>query len=272
MLDRVVMREPHPEVHPPRAELLVFLRNLYVQQRALLPANPYLQEHSTLDWTAHQVATFRWYAQYLPEHGRILDWGCYHAPDSSLLAAAFPGRFLLEACDVGSRDRYEVFHNQSGVRYAELTHPWQLPYEDGTFDVVISSGALEHVPSDYLSLGEVYRVLKERGRLIITSLPNRESRDERRLRRQGLGHRRLYDRGEVARMLPHFGFAPVTPVLYQTTLFWETKLIWLGAMPKSNTRIERRFIQLIEGLHRLYPIHRKMAPTFCCIVEKVAAL
>lgn len=43
-----------------------------------------------------------------------------------------------------------------------------LPYADGTFDVVIASEILEHVPQDDRAIAELVRVLKPGGQLAIT--------------------------------------------------------------------------------------------------------
>ena len=43
-----------------------------------------------------------------------------------------------------------------------------LPYEDGTFDFVIASEILEHVPQDEQAIGELVRILKPGGRLAVT--------------------------------------------------------------------------------------------------------
>ncbi|GLP73103.1 methyltransferase [Mycobacterium antarcticum] len=43
-----------------------------------------------------------------------------------------------------------------------------LPYDDGSFDFVIASEILEHVPADDRAIGELIRVLKPGGRLAVT--------------------------------------------------------------------------------------------------------
>ncbi|MGB3486441.1 MAG: class I SAM-dependent methyltransferase [Mycobacterium sp.] len=43
-----------------------------------------------------------------------------------------------------------------------------LPYPDGTFDVVIASEILEHVPQDEAAISELVRVLKVGGKLAVT--------------------------------------------------------------------------------------------------------
>lgn len=44
----------------------------------------------------------------------------------------------------------------------------ELPYADGTFDVVMASEILEHVPADDRAIAELVRVLKPGGRLAVT--------------------------------------------------------------------------------------------------------
>jgi SAM-dependent methyltransferase len=43
-----------------------------------------------------------------------------------------------------------------------------LPYADGTFDIVIASEILEHVPADEAAIAELVRVLKVGGTLVVT--------------------------------------------------------------------------------------------------------
>lgn len=44
----------------------------------------------------------------------------------------------------------------------------ELPYADGTFDCVIASEILEHVPEDDAAIAELVRVLKKGGKLAVT--------------------------------------------------------------------------------------------------------
>ena len=77
-----------------------------------------------------------------------------------------------------------------------------LPYDDNSFDVVIGSAALEHVPNDSECLKELYRIIKPGGAFIMTTLPNRLSYTEwlnRRLHRTH--HLSLYGLKEAKHVL-----------------------------------------------------------------------
>jgi 2-polyprenyl-3-methyl-5-hydroxy-6-metoxy-1,4-benzoquinol methylase len=79
--------------------------------------------------------------------------------------------------------------NVQGIEYVEAkVHQWsakhpgdkkvqrgdleKLVFDDETFDAVLLNEVLEHVPNDRVALGEIYRVLKPGGTLILFS-PNR---------------------------------------------------------------------------------------------------
>ncbi len=48
----------------------------------------------------------------------------------------------------------------------------EIPYADCTFDIVVSSEVIEHVPNPFKALSELYRVLKPGGILVVTT-PNK---------------------------------------------------------------------------------------------------
>src|ERR1700686_4661686 len=79
-------------------------------------------------------------------------------------------RVTLDGCDVFDGSQYPVFFDCAGLRYARLSEIVKLPYPDDSFDAVLASGVLEHVPLDYESLKELHRVLRVGGRLIVSYL------------------------------------------------------------------------------------------------------
>ncbi len=145
------------------------LNQLYREQLALRPDDPYLAEHATERNIANQVRTFEWYLPFLPCRGAVLEWGCNHAPDSCLLRATLANALDLHGCDFREPDQYRVMYDFAGLAYTRLSHVVMLPYGADMFDAVIASGTLEHVAMDYESLKEIYRVLKPDGTLILTS-------------------------------------------------------------------------------------------------------
>jgi SAM-dependent methyltransferase len=195
------------------------LPELYRRQLELRPQDDYLRGHAEPGFIAGTEQVFEFYRPWLPATGRLLDWGCRHAPDACLIRARCGETLALDGCDVVEPEDYAVFHSYAGLQYQQVHHAYQLPYADSTFDAVLAAGVLEHVPMDYESLKELYRVMKPDGRLLITYLPNRTSIEEWRLRRRanGLHHRRLYARDELRAILQHAGFEPLV-LGYQTQL------------------------------------------------------
>lgn len=139
---------------------------------------------------------------------RVLDWGCRHAPLSALARAEFGPLIQLHGCDVCPAADYATFHAVCGLDYRQLAHPWRLDYPDAQFDSIIAGGTLEHVPNDGASLGELWRVLRPGGALLITHLPNRASWTEFVSRRlfPAQAHRRRYVLARFRRRLLHYGF------------------------------------------------------------------
>jgi ubiquinone/menaquinone biosynthesis C-methylase UbiE len=81
-----------------------------------------------------------------------------------------------------------------------------MPYDDATFDVLLSFGVLEHVPNDRASLCEIARVLKPGGLFFCFFLPTELSWTQKVARWRGNGyHDRLYSEGIVRKMLTGTG-------------------------------------------------------------------
>ena len=200
-------------------ERIALLRDLYANQLAERPGDPYLQAHSTDHFLAGTERVFRFVDRWVPPDARVLDWGCHHAPDSCLLRFEREDAIELHGCDVVAPGTFGAFHEYARLDYRHLQHPYALPYDDECFDVVIASGVLEHVPLMYESLRELYRIVRLGGRLIITYLPNQLSIEEWHLRRNGSPehHNRLLSRSRARGTLLRWGFEPLV-LGYQTTL------------------------------------------------------
>jgi ubiquinone/menaquinone biosynthesis C-methylase UbiE len=144
--------------------------------------------------------------------GRVLDWGCGWGQMTALLrelgveAEPFDYREGLAAPTTEPLPRFPQIE-------ARLTpQPIELPFEDSSFDTVLSCGVLEHVPDPEGSLLELRRVLRPGGMLFVTNLPNRYSYTERAARLLGryyhgqLPNDRVYTAGTARGLLERQGY------------------------------------------------------------------
>ncbi|HKO44554.1 MAG TPA: class I SAM-dependent methyltransferase [Pyrinomonadaceae bacterium] len=92
---------------------------------------------------------------------RILDVGCGTGGNLSLLSQFGDA----EGVDV-STDALE-FCRQRGLNNVRLGAAEQLPFEDGTFDLVTALDVVEHIDDDIAGLREFRRVLKPEGRILL---------------------------------------------------------------------------------------------------------
>lgn len=80
----------------------------------------------------------------------------------------------------------------------------ELPLEDRSFDLALALDIIEHVPKETCPLGEIFRVLKPGGHLIV-SVPAFKRLFS--LRDRGAGHLRRYDKSELVAILEAAGFS-----------------------------------------------------------------
>jgi len=145
--------------------------------------------------------------------GRLLDWGCGYGQLSHMLKARGVDVTSIEwhpTIPEGEVRRLERYPDVE-ARYTQ--DPVRLPYEDGTFDAVLSMGVLEHVQQPEDSLDELHRILRPGARLYVYKLPNRHSYLEWIARRAGfyyhgqLEHDRVYTPATARALVEAHGFA-----------------------------------------------------------------
>lgn len=227
------------------------LRSLYEQELTQLRGNDeladYLRAHSaTASALGRQIKSVHRYLPFV--RGKVLDWGCMHAPDAVILRLLGRTDLELHGCDIFPPNAFPVFHGFSGLKYQTLEHHARLPYPDEHFDTVIGDGVLEHVPNDMVSLQEVYRILKPDGHFIICCLPNRFSYTEFLGRCLALPHHlRTYTLRQTKSMLLHSGFLPragrhyqMVPSMSGAGMSWKGKLLrgLVSLMWKVNPLLE----------------------------------
>lgn len=142
---------------------------------------------------------------------RVLDWGCGHGQVTDLLWRAGVNVTAFDYRPDGGEGVQPL------ERYPHLTahisrDPRRLPFDEGSFDAVLSCGVLEHVEDPDASLKEIKRILVPGGTFYVYKLPNRRSYLEAIARRAGLYHHgalehdRVYDLTTARDLLVRHGF------------------------------------------------------------------
>ena len=146
---------------------------------------------------------------------KVLDWGCGKGQITYLLAGH---GFEVTSCDLVAEKNDSSFGQEvpiiedKGITVVPLRHPERLPFDDASFDCVVSFGVLEHVYSDQSSLRELRRTLKPGGVAFITLLPYFLSWTQALGRAFGNRyHDRLYNKGSLRKLAgdAHFELAGV---------------------------------------------------------------
>ncbi|MFN6499202.1 MAG: methyltransferase domain-containing protein [Nostoc sp. DedQUE01] len=140
---------------------------------------------------------------------RVLDWGCGKGHISFLMREM---GVQITSCDVrgaddSAFDQITPIIEKASLKVVALEHPYLLPFNDGSFDVVLSFGVLEHVSNDLASLGEIHRVLKPSGLFFCFFLPYYLSWTQRLAHLRGdFYHDRLYSQKMVKHLLKQTNF------------------------------------------------------------------
>jgi SAM-dependent methyltransferase len=161
-----------------------------------------------------QMLQYRALARDLAERraGRTLEWGCGYGQVSALLreqgidVVPFDYRVGLAAPTVEPLERFP------GLEAHLSPEPVALPFDDESFDTVLSCGVLEHVQDPDGSLDEIRRVLRPGGTFYVTNLPNRYSYTEKGAKLLGLYYHgqlpndRVYTKRSIERLVERHGF------------------------------------------------------------------
>ncbi len=131
------------------------------------------------------------------------------------------------------------------------TEASQLPLASSTFDIILSTHTLEHLPRDKETLEEFARILKKGGYLRL-EVPNSKKQVsplfrplERRLDK--LGHLREYHPSDLITLLSHCHFS-VCQIYYTDFL-----LFWFFSYIEEYLRPIIRLFKLDKAMHKLLP-------------------
>lgn len=148
--------------------------------------------------------------RYVKSGAKVLDWGCGNGHFSLFLESlgAVVTGYSYEP-PPRAMARSTTFQFVPGV----ADSPAALPFADGTFDVTIGVGVLEHVweigGDERASLAELARVTRPGGAMLTFHLPNRTGWIEpvtRVIRPNAHYHKRKYGRSEIVELWNEAGF------------------------------------------------------------------
>ncbi|MDP8241279.1 MAG: class I SAM-dependent methyltransferase [Candidatus Hatepunaea meridiana] len=152
---------------------------------------------------------------------RILDWGCGKGHVTWLMQKLGANPI---SCDVRVQEDDSSFGQETpiidktGILIDPLEHKYKLPYEDDSFDVVLSFGVLEHVPDDLNSLREINRILTSNGLFFCFFLPYFLSWTQRLAHLKGnYYHDRLYRKSLIYKLMKECDFK--IPDLWHRQIF-----------------------------------------------------
>jgi SAM-dependent methyltransferase len=139
----------------------------------------------------------------------VLDWGAGKGHITFLLdrhGARVTAADRDQGLGDSTFDQSTPIIGGTGIEVVKLTHDHVLPFDDASFDVVVSMGVLEHVPNDLESLREIRRVLRPCGLFFCFFLPYTLSWTQRVGHLMGNHyHDRLYSERMVQRLLDGAG-------------------------------------------------------------------
>ena len=112
-------------------------------------------------------ALARLFERWVPAGARCLDVGCGDGRTSGLWLLDHGCSY--EGVDVSAQAVEEA--RQLGLQAGQIDDAGRLPFEDGSFDVVVCIEVLEHLFAPLDAVWEMARVLRPGGLLIVT-VPN----------------------------------------------------------------------------------------------------
>ena len=124
------------------------------------------------------------------------------------------------------KEVYGIDVNENDIQIAKFLNPeksvkhlvgsvYKLPFKPNYFDCVVATEVLEHLDDDKTAIKEIYRILKKRGKLIITVpyknypftydpinfILDRTIKKHLPIGVWGFGHVRLYDKSRLRKLL-----------------------------------------------------------------------
>jgi len=165
----------------------------------------------------------------------VLDWGCGKCQISYLLKKR---NTTIISCDIetdrgdSAFGQYTPIADFANIDVIPLKHEYILPFDEKTFDVVLSFGVLEHVQNDKQSLAEINRILKPNGLFFCFWLPYKYSWRQKLEHLKGIYyHDRLYTIKKVKQLLEESKFTLLD--------YWYRDLLPYRSKPSFYRELEK---------------------------------
>jgi ubiquinone/menaquinone biosynthesis C-methylase UbiE len=164
---------------------------------------------------AETLARMREAAALTPT-SRVLDVAC---GPGIVVAALAPHAGEVVACDItpAMLERTAARCAKAGLTNVRCVPGTAeaLPFEDASFDVVVTRAALHHFPDPAAAVREMARVLRPGGRAVILDSTSSENADESALHNaleilRDPSHARMLPKGELLALLPAAGLAQIS--------------------------------------------------------------
>jgi ubiquinone/menaquinone biosynthesis C-methylase UbiE len=199
-----------------------------------------LQGYEIARWDALQHFFSKGPGRTIRSISKVLDYGAGSGLFAPLWKKLFPQAEIM-LCDISTVARDLYLKKEEGEKLYGIIEDGRAPFEDNTFDLVISIEVMEHVEKLSLYLTEIFRILKPKGAFVWTTpcsnsfsiehiyaLLNRQieksSSGELRWQWEDKGHLRRLKSHEVAKALEMAGFRnPIFRYRAHLFSFWATR-------------------------------------------------
>jgi SAM-dependent methyltransferase len=167
------------------------------------------------------------------EHGRVLDVGCAYG----LVLSRMPERFERFGVDISEHAIAEARRRYPASTFAIGGAEETLPFEPGSFDVVLCNDVVEHLERPWVALANIWNALAPGG-LLYLNTPNLNSLRRRFFARADAAehHISLFEHDTLHELLQRLGFDVVDHWTYtDLTYFFFPRF-------RSNVGIESAFV------------------------------
>lgn len=202
-----------------------------------------------------------------PPPRQVLDWGCGYGQLAWLLANR---GYAVTAMDLPGEDYPALgLLEHPRITFQHLADPVRIEAPAASFDAILSSGTLEHVPSIAQSMVEVCRLLRPGGLFFIFRFPNQHSYIEWFARRRERWHHPIRMTPGELRLLMKLHSLEVLAAGYDTLLPVTCKSPLVRRLRPWRERLDAPLTWLDRRLVRV-PLLARLSTSLWLVARKCA--